>query len=171
MKTLILSCNTGEGHNSAARSIHEEMLDCGEESVFMDALAFGKTKIASVVTSTYSSIVTKRPEMFGLAYKFGDHCSSPKKTSPVYFANMLYTKNMYEYIQENQFDTIVSTHLFAMEALTHIRRKYQLGANATAFSRTIPAFLFLRRQSLTDILFLTKTFYRNVWIKACRRTS
>lgn len=128
MKALILSCNTGEGHNSAARAIHEELLDRGEESVFMDTLAFGKMKISSVVTSSYSSIVTKSPGVFGFAYKVGDLCSNTKMTSPIYLANTLYTKNLYEFIIDNQFDAIVSTHLFAMEALTHIRRKYQLGA-------------------------------------------
>ena len=32
MKALILSCNTGGGHNSAARAIAEEMQERGDEA-------------------------------------------------------------------------------------------------------------------------------------------
>ena len=38
MKALILSCNTGGGHNSAARAIAEEMQDRGDEAYVLDYL-------------------------------------------------------------------------------------------------------------------------------------
>ena len=38
MKALILSCNTGGGHNSAARAIAEEMQERGDEAYVLDYL-------------------------------------------------------------------------------------------------------------------------------------
>ena len=40
MKTLILSCDTGEGHNSCAKAIREEFLSRGEECDICEALHF-----------------------------------------------------------------------------------------------------------------------------------
>ena len=40
MKALILSCNTGEGHNSCARAISEELERKGDWGYSADGLAF-----------------------------------------------------------------------------------------------------------------------------------
>ena len=40
MKTLILSCDTGEGHNSCAKAIREAFLSRGEECDICEALHF-----------------------------------------------------------------------------------------------------------------------------------
>ena len=44
-------------------------------------------------------------------------------TSPVYYANASYAQCLYQYITENGFDAVISTHLYGMEALTAIKRK------------------------------------------------
>ena len=127
MKVLILSCNTGEGHNSAAYAIHEALRGLGEESEIVDALRFGGEKSSAIVTSSFNSVIRKVPGAFGFVYKAGDIFSSTKITSPVYYINALYGKNLFEYVEEGRFDAVVCTHLFPMEALTYVRRKYGLG--------------------------------------------
>lgn len=128
MKILILSCDIGERHNSAAYAILEALQDQGEESEVINALAFGGKISASIVASSYRSIARNIPSAFGLVYKAGDLYSSTKLTSPIYFVNSLYAKNLFEYIREKNFDAVICTHLFAMEAMTYIRRKYQISA-------------------------------------------
>lgn len=127
MKVLILSCNTGEGHNSAAYALHEALLGFGEESEVLDTLQFGGERSSAIVTSSFNSIIRKAPSTFGFAYKAGDIFSATGITSPVYFANSLYGKSLLGYVEEGRFDAVICTHLFPMEALTYIRRKYQLG--------------------------------------------
>ena len=46
MKILILSCNTGEGHNSCARAISEELERKGDWGYIADGLAFLSTGIS-----------------------------------------------------------------------------------------------------------------------------
>ena len=49
MKALILSCNTGGGHNSAARAIAEEMQDRGDEAYVLDYLALAGEGVSKLV--------------------------------------------------------------------------------------------------------------------------
>ena len=42
MKILILSCNTGEGHNAAGHAVEEAALARGHEVNFVDAMQLGK---------------------------------------------------------------------------------------------------------------------------------
>ena len=114
MKTLILSCHTGEGHNSAADAIYEELMSRDEDCKVVDALTFSGKKPNEIVTSSYNSLIVKAPNVFGWIYKAGDLYRSTRLTSPVYYANTLYAKNLLEYVNENQFDSIICTHLFPM---------------------------------------------------------
>lgn len=126
MKLLILSCGTGQGHNSAARAVEEacrrRQIDC----VIADPLSFGHKKTAHMVAATYNGIIKNTPRAFGVIYKAGDLFSSTRLRSPVYFANTLYAKTMGEYIRDTGFTAVVSTHLFAMEALTRLRKTADL---------------------------------------------
>lgn len=128
MKALLLSCTTGEGHNSAAYALYEALEALDVKCEFTDALQFAGEKVSTIVTASYSSIILYAPAIFGLAYKVGDLYSSSKLPSPIYWTNAVYTKTLYEYIQDHNFDIVISTHLFPMEALTYIRRKYSLAA-------------------------------------------
>lgn len=89
MKVLILNCNTGEGHNSAAYAIHEALQSFGEESEVMDTLQFGGERSSAIVTPSFNSMIRKAPSTFGFAYKAGDIYSSTRIASPVYPANSL----------------------------------------------------------------------------------
>lgn len=126
MKLLILSCGTGQGHNSAARAVEEACRRRRVDSITADPLSFGHKKTARVVAATYNGIIKNTPRAFGVIYKAGDLFSSTRLRSPVYFANTLYAKTMGEYIRNNGFTAVVSTHLFAMEALTRLRKTADL---------------------------------------------
>lgn len=123
MKILILSCDTGEGHNSAAYAIAEACRKRGIDYTLGDPLDFGGEKTGAIVSSSYNGMIKKTPAAFSLLYKAGDIYSSTKLTSPVYLANSLYADSLKSYIVKNRFDAVICTHLFAMEALTAARKK------------------------------------------------
>ena len=83
MKILILSCRTGEGHNSAAKAVKEALDDFGAECELVDALTFSGRRPNEIVTNSYNRMIVKAPNMFGLIYKAGDLYSSTKLASPV----------------------------------------------------------------------------------------
>lgn len=124
MKVLVLSCGTGEGHNSAAYAIMEALARHGIECTLTDPLKFRSDRTARLVASAYNSIIRKTPKVFGVIYRAGSIYSASKLPSPVYQANSLYAERLRAYLTDNNFDAVITTHLFAMEALTAIRKKH-----------------------------------------------
>ncbi len=53
MKILILSCNTGEGHNSAGKAVMEAALLRGHEVEFMDLMLLGGKTVSHMVGGAY----------------------------------------------------------------------------------------------------------------------
>lgn len=122
-KILLLSCNTGEGHNSAAKAIAAEAAAEGLETEIADPLAFQSGRMKSAASSIYNGIIKSKPKLFGAIYKAGSLYSSTGLRSPIYFANSIYTGNLSGYLAENGFDCVICTHLFGMEAMTALYNK------------------------------------------------
>ena len=87
MKVLILSCNTGGGHNSAGRAIAEAMLEQGDEAYVLDYLALAGEGVSRLVGDGYVQIVKRTPRLFGIVYKLGMGVSRITRKSPVYYVN------------------------------------------------------------------------------------
>ena len=127
MKILILSCNTGGGHNSAAKAIKEVFDEKGHTCNIMDVLAFGGQKASDLVCDAYIEMVKKAPQLFGKIYKMGNKVGQFNQEkggirSPVYLVNKLYADALEEYIKQNNYDAVVCVHIFAAEAMTNLRK-------------------------------------------------
>ena len=131
MKVLILSCDTGEGHNSAAMAIYKYLIKAGVECKVLDALSLKSEKASKRAALAYLSVI-RIPFLFGLIYKVGMLVSNSKVKSPVYYMNKSYSDRLYEYINANRFDTVITTHLFPAEALTALKRAKRLAAHTIA---------------------------------------
>ena len=125
-KVLLLSCNTGEGHHSAALAVQEALLAQGAQAELADPLSFASESVRQNATELYNSMIRNAPKAFGVVYRLGEAVSSITKHSPIYIANSLYAENLLRYILENSFDAVVSTHLYGMEACTALRQRQKL---------------------------------------------
>lgn len=122
MKVLILSCSTGGGHNSCARYILEELKLNNIESVYQDFYDIVNTNAKELSSKIYLSTVGSSGEIFKNVYKLGELYSKTKITSPVYLVNKLHKKKLYNYIMDNHFDLVITTHLFPALTLTAINK-------------------------------------------------
>lgn len=122
MKAAILTCNTGQGHNSVSKSIDETLKGRGIECEVIDTLSFAGKYTFGIVSGLYSKMITITPQVFGVMYRAGDIMSGSMSKSPVYYANSLYAENLYRFLIDNSFDTAICPHLFPAEALTYLRR-------------------------------------------------
>lgn len=120
---LILTCSTGEGHNSAAYALKTELLSKGIQSELVDPIIFKGEKAKELVSSCYNNLIKKNPSVFGAIYKLGDWYSSTRLPSPVFWVNASYADQLERYIIEKQFDAVICTHLYGMEAMTAILKK------------------------------------------------
>ena len=123
MKALILSCNTGGGHNSAARAIAEEMQERGDEAYVLDYLCLAGEGVSRLVGDGYVQIVKKTPRLFGLFYKLGMVASRLLKKSPVYYINGRMAKYLDGYLREHPVDVLIMPHLYPAETITYMKRK------------------------------------------------
>lgn len=128
MNVLLLSCSTGEGHNHCARAVRQALERMGHHTDFFDMLhLFGEPGPISM-EGLLNHISTKTPSLFGLMYKAGEKVSALGVTSPVYLVNTNYGKRLSDLINDEGYDAVICSHLFPMETLTFIRRRYEIKA-------------------------------------------
>ena len=118
MNVLILSCDTGGGHNSAARSIQKELIRRGHQAVFLNPFELSGKRVAGAVGGAYVKLVQKHPRAFGMLYKLGAFVSRLPGRSPVYYANSLVARHLAKYLEQKSYDAIVMPHLYL--SLIHI---------------------------------------------------
>lgn len=125
-RILILSCNTGEGHNSSARclkdTIRQEKMKCD----IYDALALAGAWLSKSISSIYNFSI--RYELFGIGYSMAEWYESKitNVKSPIYLLNRIYANKLYELIRINRYDAVICTHLFPSETLSFLRKKRHL---------------------------------------------
>lgn len=68
MKVLILSCNTGEGHNSCAAALEEE---CRNQNIpcDTDALRFISPEVSRFISNWHVRIYRHAPGLFRVGYR------------------------------------------------------------------------------------------------------
>lgn len=134
MKVLILSCNTGQGHNAAGKAILETLISRGIDCQMMDALKLAGDKVSRHVSNAYCGLTTRFPAGFEWLYKAGGVISTSRWKSPVYLANIPYARRLLRTIIRGGYDCIIAPHLFPAEALTHLRRKAGLTVRCYAIA-------------------------------------
>ena len=126
MKTLILSCNTGGGHNSAAKSIKNYLISRDEQCDIMDALSFCPLNFSDIVSNGHIFIYRYLPELFGEIYKFEEnHPPKGDNNSWIYDILKIGCRKLHKYLEENNYTNIICTHIFSAMMLTEIRFKYR----------------------------------------------
>lgn len=128
MKFLVLSCNTGQGHNSAAKAICERLAYLGHEYDFKDTLKYCSKSVSEAICRSYDKIVLHTPKAFGVGYRYSKSIvyKGGKKKSAVYAMNMSYSKRLHRDILKNKYDAVICTHVFPAQAVTHAKHKHGL---------------------------------------------
>jgi processive 1,2-diacylglycerol beta-glucosyltransferase len=134
MNVLILSCNTGEGHNIAGKAMKEALEMEGHGSVMLDYMKLSSVRTSKAVGGAYINVAKYTPHFFYFLYKAGLKVSSPKRKSPVYYANSLMAKHLKKYLEENDFDVILMPHIFPAETITYMKRKKMINQKTIAIS-------------------------------------
>ena len=84
MRVLILSCNTGGGHNSTAMALKESFQKISVPCEIMDVLSFGNPLYEQIVTKGHVFLYRNMPRLFGLGYRFEERRHPEGHKSIVY---------------------------------------------------------------------------------------
>lgn len=148
MRVLILSANTGGGHNSAAGAVREAFIQRGIPCEIQDTLSFISEIHSEVICGGHIYLYRYLPKLFGVGYRFEER--HPPRF--IYEQMAFGAKKLKEYLLQNHFDAVVSTHIFGSMMLTEVRRKYGL---------TIPHYLVVTDYSVypgTDMVDVDRYF-------------
>lgn len=132
MKTLILSCNTGGGHNAAGLAIAKELNSLHLSSTFLDALSLAGEKYSKYVSKVYTALVNNMPHMFGAIYRISESMSNPNKGPRLCWITRSFQTKLMNYIENGDFDIIVTTHFFVAQVLTILQTEGKLSIPVVA---------------------------------------
>ncbi|MBO5652832.1 MAG: glycosyl transferase [Clostridia bacterium] len=155
MKVLVLSCNTGQGHNTAASALVREFTSLGIYCEMADALAFDSKLVSRFVCGIYAKAAVHAPGIYSFAYNTAELIAeySPDRRSICYLTNMKYSGKLYRYIRDNGYDVVVASHVFPAASVTRILRKNP-GAFASYYIATDYTYHLFLKDTCVDGYFI-----------------
>ncbi len=136
MRVLILSCNTGEGHNSCAKAIKEVYDKNGDICDITDALKFISDKTSRFISWGHVFVYRNLSWLFNFGYVFTErHTGTFQSNSMMYNFFSRGSQALYESIIEGKYEAVICVHPFASLMLTETKRRYHLPIK-TAFVAT-----------------------------------
>ena len=136
MRVLILSCNTGEGHNSCSAAIQECFEAQGVHCEVADALRFISKGASELFAWAHVAMYRHFPALFRYSYSFlENHPGAFRKKSPIHRFFSVGTRRLGDHIRAGGFDAVICTHVFSAMILTETLRRHPLPVR-TAFVAT-----------------------------------
>ena len=120
MRVLLLTCNTGGGHNSAAEAVCREFAKRSIDCETQDALSFVSKSYSEIISNGHSYVYRYLPRLFGAAYRFEER----HKPRFIYEQVALGAKRFAEFLDNHPFDIIVSCHIFGSMLVTAARNRH-----------------------------------------------
>ena len=127
MKVLILSCNTGGGHNSCAKAIGAELLNRGHTYETDDALLYVSKGTSRFVSNWHVRFYRYFPKLYNKGYQYAEeHPASFDESSAACRILRRGCKRLRAAILAGGYDAVVCVHLFPALMLTFIQREAPL---------------------------------------------
>lgn len=127
MKVLILSCNTGEGHNAAAKAIATALHTHGDHCDIVDALGFLSPATSDFVGNWHVRIYKHSPFLFNAGYKIMEKGQDGSDDLTI-LARLLMkgTDKLIETVENGDYDKVICTHPFSAYMYTLAKREHPL---------------------------------------------
>lgn len=122
MRILMLSCNTGEGHNATARAIMEVLQQKGIECELRDALACLSPRFSKFICNWHSRLYKYAPKLSDAGYRAFEKTADPEDTTPVYEMLSLGAGKIWQMLMLGNYDAVVCVHVFSGMLMTEVRR-------------------------------------------------
>ena len=166
MKVLILSCNTGGGHNSCAKAIGTELLKRGHTYETDDALLYVSKGTSRFVSSWHVRFYRYFPKLYNKGYQYAEeHPSSFDESSAACRILRRGCKRLRATILAGGYDAVVCVHLFPALMLTFIQQDSPLRIKTMFIATDYTASPSCDRMRLDTCVIpdiaLTDTFVKN----------
>ena len=138
MKILILTCNTGEGHNQTSKAIIDEFTALGHVCVAVDSVNFLSRKKSEFLCNWHQILYRHLPKTASIGYSMIDKDPSPLEKSGRWLFKFFAkgADELYRLITEDKYDTVISVHPFSAVIIAGFQQKYKDVKVKTAFVAT-----------------------------------
>ncbi len=127
MKILILTCNTGEGHNQTSKALIHEFNALGHECNAVDSLNFLSEKKSKFLCLWHLRLYRYFPRISSIGYSIIDKNPAPLEKEGKWLYNYFAkgAHKLYELIKKEGYDTVISVHPFSAVILSGLKQKYK----------------------------------------------
>ena len=126
-KVLILSCNTGEGHNSCAKAIQEAFQARNMHCDIEDALQYVSPRFSRLMSKGHVYIYRHHPRLFRFGYRFSEkHPGLFREHSLIHWLLTLGADPLASHIVDDGYDIVITTHVFSSMMLTELQHRHGL---------------------------------------------
>ncbi len=153
MKTLILTCNTGQGHNASAAAIRGAFEARGVTCDIADTLAFLSKQISKVIDRCFTGIYRHMPRAFDRGYAFTDAREGKAGAVPITQLMQPGAKRLCRFVQENGYTHILCVHVFSAVMVAVCKEKYGLTVTSSYLPTDYTCYPFTEKTT-ADAYFL-----------------
>ncbi|MBR3929882.1 MAG: UDP-N-acetylglucosamine 2-epimerase [Clostridia bacterium] len=122
MKFLIFSLSCGGGHDAAANAAAAALRDAGAEAAVYDCYAVIRPSLSKAVCGFYVWLVKHLPWLFGIFYNASYNIPRLNGKTFVYDINKFEAERLARFIQKENPDAILTSHIFSAQQLTHLKK-------------------------------------------------
>ena len=128
MRVLILTCNTGGGHNAVAAALAESFRRLGVSSDTADGLSFISQKASRFVSKWHTRLYRRYPKLYKAGYMSAENdAESNDRDNPVYRYMARGARRLDRAIQDGGYDAVVCVHVIPAMMMTELRRQHETG--------------------------------------------
>lgn len=128
MRVLILTCNTGGGHNAVAAALAESFRRLGVSSDTADGLSFISQKASHFVSKWHTRFYRRYPKLYKAGYMSAENdAESNDRDNPVYRYMARGARRLDRAIQDGGYDAVVCVHVIPAMMMTELRRQHETG--------------------------------------------
>ena len=128
MRVLILTCNTGGGHNAVAAALAESFRRLGVSSDTADGLSFISQKASRFVSKWHTRFYRRYPKLYKAGYMSAENdAESNDRDNPVYRYMARGARRLGRAIQDGGYDAVVCVHVIPAMIMTELRRQHETG--------------------------------------------
>lgn len=114
MKVLILSANTGTGHNSVAQAVKERFEAYGDECIVEDCLSFVSPAVSKMISQGHNALYKHFQSVNNLVWNlYTGNRAAMNKNHPLYRLITFGCDKLAVYLLQEKIDAVVCTHIFA----------------------------------------------------------
>ena len=114
MRVLILSCNTGGGHNACAEAIRQAFEAAGDTCVSADALQFTSDKLSKFMSWGHTTMYRRLPKLFRFGYGYAEnHPKMMREDAAVVKLLTGGAEQLHSFLVTGGYDAVICTHVFS----------------------------------------------------------